>query len=197
MSVWFHPIFPTPFYRVQIQEHDAIEQFLPISKIKEIAVHHPPWHCDILTTFVHGSDTPDNLQEWQIRFQEICNNYFQQFTKLVYNTNGRLVCKHPWINLYRKGSFQEWHHHLGGTMFSFCYFYKIPDHPDSGKLLFRSRNKDLEYDYPDKFRLNASFDSAPKQNELFIFPCWVEHRVTQHNCDEERITISGNFSFLE
>lgn len=191
-------LFPVPFYRVHVEDHALIAKNLPLRKIRKMAVHQPPgWNCEILTS-LSADPNDDSSQEWTGKFFEVCSQYIEEFLRLTYEVQGGSLTYHPaWINLYKKGSFQEWHHHMDNAMFSFCYFYKMPEHPDSAKLIFRSRNKDLEYNYPPQFRLQQNYYPEPKQNELIIFPSWIEHMVTMHKCDEERITISGNFSFAE
>ena len=52
---------------------------------------------------------------------------------------------------------------------------------------------DLEATYPAHLMTQNVVQANAAQHEIFIFPSWQDHMVTQHNCDEERITFSGNF----
>lgn len=200
------PIFSVPFYRTYVQEHSEIEKLIPLKKIHELTIHPSPWGCcnvKVSKDWNSGSveisnvNTPD---EWKNHFYTICGKYFKEFVEMTYDivyeidNKIQITFSDSWINLYERNSFQEWHNHLSPTsMFSFCYFYKIPDDKNSAKFLFKSRLFDLESSFPHKFKTQGPIAPRESQHELFIFPSWLDHMVSPHNCDEERVTFSGNF----
>jgi len=191
------PLFSVPFYRSFVHEHSEIEQLIPIKKIKKLAIHPSPWKCNVLTSIdPNQTEKFDIKNQWNENFYKICGNYVREFIKLTFNPkNGQVNFNQCWINLYKRNSFQEWHNHLGiDSMFSFCYFYKIPEDENTGQFLIRSKLLDLEFFYPQHLKTQNVVQPNACQHEIFIFPSWLDHMVTQHNCDEERITISGNFS---
>ena len=192
------PIFLVPFYRAHVEEHSEISKLISLKKIHDLTIYPAPWKCNVLTSINPVKSESDPSTQWCDDFYSICSKYVKEFIKLIHNdlNHVNISFHDSWINLYHKHSFQEWHCHIGPrVMYSFCYFYKLPKDENRGTLLFRSRIMDFEQYFPQHLQTQKIFQPNEQQHELFIFPCWMEHMVTQHNCREERITISGNFYF--
>ena len=43
---------------------------------------------------------------------------------------------------------------------------------------------------------NLAFPDSivPKTSQIIVFPSWLQHEVSTHNCEHERIMISGNLN---
>ena len=101
----------------------------------------------------------------------------------------------PWINLYKRGQYQEIHdhsnHHFAGTIF-------MNNDIDFGKFYFFDRNG---YKNPDiiknVFNLQDSFYPPIEQGTIIIFPGHMLHGVSPHRNDEIRRTLSFNFDILD
>ena len=78
-----------------------------------------------------------------------------------------------WGAVYSKGHEAVVHHHFP-SLWSWCYYLKCPK--GSSPLVF-----------PDS---NIIFE--PKENELVIFPAYLNHYVPVYEKDEKRIMIAGN-----
>ncbi len=98
-----------------------------------------------------------------------------------------------WININRKGHFNHKHEHHNCSL-SGVYYVKVP--PNSGLItFFHPCDKLIRREW--KSKEYTSYNSEvwgfePKENELFMFPSWVDHMVDPNLSDEDRISISFN-----
>ena len=110
-----------------------------------------------------------------------------------------------WVNYQKQHEFNPLHSH--GGFFSFVIFMKIPTHwkeqhalpisvnsnsPNASDFVFVwSGGKDeqeVENVKTHHFRL-----SSEDEGRMLFFPAWLKHQVYPfYECEEERITISGN-----
>jgi len=105
-----------------------------------------------------------------------------------------------WVNYQKQHEFNPIHKHNG--LFSFVVFMKIPTHwkeqhalpicvnsnnPHASDFLFVWSEKDSEL-------CKRSFMLSPEdEGRMLFFPAWLNHQVYPfYECEEERITISGN-----
>ncbi len=110
-----------------------------------------------------------------------------------------------WVNYQKQGEFQPSHQHFG--LWSFVIWLKIPyDHTQQNKKLIASdagggcqRIGTFEFSYVTslgqsqnyEYKLNPSFEGT-----MLFFPAGLVHTVYPfYDCDEDRISVSGNISY--
>ena len=106
-----------------------------------------------------------------------------------------------WININTKGAFNHVHTHPGGVL-SGVYYLKLPT-CCSGNLTFI---RDLSYSQMKEYwgdgdnvhrweHMNETeHDVFPEEDQLVIFPSWLQHAVGSSSSDDDRISISFNIT---
>ena len=99
----------------------------------------------------------------------------------------------PWFNIYRKGDFQEFHHH-SNTVLSAVYFLYGNENKGAKLFLKKSLNDMINPMQVQPTFLNVDrLHYTPKPGKLVMFRGHVEHAVEQHEDDEPRISLAYNF----
>ena len=108
-----------------------------------------------------------------------------------------------WVNFQKQHEFNPMHNHSG--VYSFVVFMKIPtDWKEQHEIPFvkdsnAPKASDFEFVYTDvmgnvtgyTYSLDSSFEGI-----MLFFPAEMMHMVYPfYNCEEERITISGNIVY--
>jgi hypothetical protein len=105
-----------------------------------------------------------------------------------------------WMNYQKQHEFNPPHYHIG--LFSFVVFMKIPTHWKEQHTLpwLKDVSKPCASDF--QFLLGQGRGSIQEINfslcpedagRMLVFPAWLNHQVFPfYECEEERITISGN-----
>ena len=83
--------------------------------------------------------------------------------------------KESWGLIYREGHICKAHTHWPSV---WSYTYCVSACKNCAPLMFHTVDED--------------YSVAPKMGQLTVFPSWVNHYVPEHECDHERIMISGN-----
>ena len=97
----------------------------------------------------------------------------------------------PWLNLYKRGHFQEIHDH-GGLDISSVFFAN--DGVDFGKFFFIDRNSCMfSEEYEDLISYNNHHQPVVKRGDIIFFSSHLLHGVSSHENDEVRKTLSVNF----
>ena len=101
----------------------------------------------------------------------------------------------PWINLYKKGYYQEIHAHKGYDISSVFF---ANDGDNFSELFFSDRNSiGFSYKYEQLISYNSIFNLKYKKGDIVFFPSHLLHGVTAHESDEIRKTMSVNISINE
>tara|TARA_B100000287_G_scaffold365143_1_gene359728 strand:- start:6492 stop:7013 length:522 start_codon:yes stop_codon:yes gene_type:complete len=89
----------------------------------------------------------------------------------------------PWLNLYKKGGFQECHDHKDADLA--CVFFLQEDY----NFYFVNRNVNLSrvFNQPDRQMISA------ERGDILFFPAHMLHGVTPNRSDDIRKTFSCNF----
>ena len=111
-----------------------------------------------------------------------------------------------WVNYQKQHEFNPLHFHTE-CLYSFVIFVKIPTHWKEQHALPISANSnsphasDFAFVWSDRDTvvcetLNILL-SPEDEGRILFFPAWVKHQVYPfYECEEERITISGNINFV-
>ena len=133
-----------------------------------------------------------------------CGRYEKDFKGLPVK-NLPITGKHPmflssmWVNYQKQTEFNPRHDHTG--IYSFVVWMKIPTYfKDQRKLEFAESNTDAIsnfcFDYKNILGhdVGGIYEMSPKMEGIMLFfPSQLNHSVYPfYNCDEERISISGN-----
>lgn len=155
------------------------------------------WHCDTYNTLYSDYKFMEN-EDFRPLFREIENKvltYSREFG-IEHDT----VCSRDgWINLAGPGAYQEYHIHPG-SHFSTVYYAKVPEGCNS-KLVFQSSKYYVDmYSLPVRNYTPANFGTfiyEPKEGDLVIFRSHIPHMVTKNQSDQDRVSISINYYFME
>ena len=131
-------------------------------------------------------------------FRDWNNYYFTHIEKTVPFPIFRL--REMWVNYQKQHEFNPPHSH--GGFFSFVVFMKIPTHWKEQHALPLSINSNSPNASNFQFLLGRGTGpvnlegialSPEDEGRMLFFPAWVCHQVFPfYECEEERITISGN-----
>ena len=138
---------------------------------------------------------PDSPFSFLLDIEKIC----QEYAENVLLTDRQLYMGNAWININQKDNSNIVHVHPGCDL-SGVYYVKTPE--ECGNLVLLHPGSDLLTWAWGNFipESNQSAYSSPrwwlpaKANTLYIFPSWLKHSVQPNMSDEERISISFNFS---
>jgi len=114
-----------------------------------------------------------------------------------------LVLNRFWVNFQNKHEFNPIHNHSG--IVSFVIWMKVPTHHEEQHALPISKNSnapsasDFQFTYSDMLGNHQDYriKMAPYQEGwIMVFPAQLRHQVYPfYNCDEQRVSISGNISW--
>jgi hypothetical protein len=103
-----------------------------------------------------------------------------------------------WVNHQKQHEYIPPHYHNGGVGFSFVVFMQIPTHWKEQQALPWLKNveescvSDFQFLLPEN--QTQAIPLCPEDaGRILFFPAWLQHQVFPfYECEEERITISGN-----
>ena len=108
-----------------------------------------------------------------------------------------------WVNYQKQHEFNPPHNHSG--LFSFVVFMKIPTHWEEQHALPICVNSNIPSASNFAFLIGQKNEtvvckqfklSSDDEGRMLIFPALLYHQVFPfYNCEEERITVSGNIFF--
>ena len=148
--------------------------------------------------------------------REPCTNYVSDFlmqapvNRNIWRWDGsqsnqevRLVLENLWVNNQKQNEFNPLHYHSG--VVSFVIWLKIPtDYREQHALPFvgnsnkpSASNFEVLYQMIDGSLANHSFFlDKEAEGQMLIFPSNLMHQVYPfYNCDDERVSISGNLFY--
>ena len=198
-------IFGTPIYSSLVCNSDKLKKELKkrdlkkyTKNTKEKSSANIAWACSVNTGHKENLFLEENLEK--LFFNTITPNVTEYVNSIKINDEDNVVLKFekPWVNFYEKNQYQEEHNHIGGRIIlSYCYFYKLPK--NCAKFAFINfLGKNRFFGGADLF-LNTQqefFYPNVSENQILIFPCWLDHLVTVHQSKKPRITISGNITLM-
>jgi uncharacterized protein (TIGR02466 family) len=108
----------------------------------------------------------------------------------------RLTIANMWLNVNYPHSSNELHSHPRCCLAS-SFYISVPE--NSGNIVF-CNNYEMEHYMDQKFMTqfgayNSSLWTVPvKDNDFYVFPAWLKHKVEINKSKEDRISISINAS---
>jgi uncharacterized protein (TIGR02466 family) len=189
MNNLIHP-FPCPIYQNIIDK----ESFLQIKEDTNNFINNnnnlfkypSSWLCTTLSTVETPIEENINskILKSKIKF------YIEEYCKFWdWSLPLSIKLKDCWVNIAKKGAFQEEHNHSDCLISGVIY---INVNKKSGNFQFINplvsesillKNPKNFYDY---YTIN------PQEGMILLFPGWMNHRVGINNSDIDRISISFN-----
>ena len=141
-------------------------------------------------------------------FHNVVYPFLSEYNKEFYNLGNALPinARHPyflqklWVNYQKENEFNPLHDHTG--IYSFVIWMKIPtNHFEQNKnpISLDSNSHKIsvfDFQYTDMLGSirNYAYGMSPKvEGTMLFFPATLKHQVYPfYNCDEERVSISGN-----
>jgi len=143
---------------------------------------------------------------WQNTLYPLCEVYFEEFSNL--GSNVPINQKHPyylnsfWVNYQKQNEFNPNHDHQG--VYSFVIWMKIPTkHFEQNKnpIALKSNThliSAFQFNFTDILGHTSHhvYEMNPDmEGTMLFFPAKLQHCVYPfYNCDEDRISISGNIT---
>jgi len=140
------------------------------------------WQSDVYNTInKYDLNTDNDFKELNKWVDERVKDYTNELQFLF----GDLSKEQSWFNIYKRGDYQEYHHHAM-NMVSAIFILKAGD--ENTTVSFDNPHTDMIYaDGPTQ----VSYKS--EDCKLIIFRSHLKHAVTMHNSDEPRISIAYNY----
>lgn len=142
------------------------------------------WNC---TTFNYEFFPKNLIDEIFVHLKNFAEHYSVM--------NKTFTCVGSWINLAKKGDYQEYHIHPN-SHFSAVYYVKVPK--NSGRIIFKKSSADgdmFPIMYKNCNQVNSStYTIIPNECDLLIFRSNLQHMVEKNRSDEDRVSISMNFT---
>ena len=141
---------------------------------------------------------------WLNTLKPLCEKYKEEFYNLgdhlPINSKHLYYMNQWWVNYQKETEFNPSHDHSG--VYSFVIWMKIPTHyKDQKRIPIASHSgskciSNFEFSYLDICGNNHGWQypmSPEWEGNMVFFPGKLKHQVYPfYNCDEERISISGN-----
>ena len=132
----------------------------------------------------------------------IDDELFSAITENIPKVEDKILNKfniYSWLNINKKGSFNRRHCHDPYAGIFLCGVFYVKTPKNCGNILFYDPRPHISLSPDMKFYANKSdhMSYTPIENQLLIFPPWLEHEVEQNLSDKDRISISFNISHIE
>ena len=98
-----------------------------------------------------------------------------------------------WMTKFAADEFAHSHDH-GSSDISGVYYYKVPNHSNSGEIQFHSPVEQLSTSYVTE-HIPRQVTYPAEVGGIILFPGWLRHGVTVNRSNEDRMSISFNISF--
>jgi len=109
-----------------------------------------------------------------------------------FNKDIKYTMYNPWINLYKRGYYQEIHDHAGHDISSVFF---VNNGVDFGKFFFMDRHSCNFSDvYEDLISYSNQLKPNIKKGDIIFFSSHLLHGVSSHENDDIRKTLSVNFN---
>ena len=134
----------------------------------------------------HSSNVKADMTDW------FMHHKYKEFKELSIHAEAvaKQMTKDPvsmftfdcWGAVYRKGEYTQKHSHWG-NLWSWCYYLEVP--PDASPFRFEDIIEQGKEE-------GAPFDVYPKEDDILMFPSWLQHSVPKMESSSERNMVAGN-----
>jgi len=187
MDNLIHP-FPCPIYQNIIDK----ESFLEIKEdthnfiSNNSNLFHQPWGCPTQTTI--GTPIEKNINSHiltkNIKF------FVEKYSKFWdWNTPPTIKIKECWVNIAKKGDYQEEHNH-SNNMLSGVIYIEVNNKSGGFQFINPLTSESILLGNPNNF--GYLYNITPQPGMILLFPGWMNHRALPNESDIDRISISFN-----
>jgi len=198
----------TPWIDTRLNEEEM--KFLNIA----ISEENKENHSRLLVGHITKSETLNDKNNWFYK------NVLKKHTERMFYDDWdnyreyHIVKEHPppnfqldamWVNYQKQHEFNPIHNHSG--LYSFVIFMKIPTHwkEQHALSICANSNTPAASDFQFFFGFEGGQVAAIQiplcpedEGRMLFFPAWLKHQVFPfYECEEERITISGNIRLYD
>ena len=193
-------IFSNGLYKFKVSDYKSLNKKL-ISEIYSMRKKHKNgvvksnfggWHSKDIYVY----------QDSDVRLQDISKIISNFYSKKIFKNKKDIIVSMIWANINNKEDYNISHTHPY-SHYSGVYYVKVPK--NSGNLYFGESTANFEYEFTDKFKvpnvdIEKSFEQyeiIPKEGMLYMWQSHLEHGVSKNKTNEDRISISFNFNFID
>ncbi len=190
MSNIIYP-FQIPIYQSYIDNNS----FIQIKKdvLSYIDTHYDkfytPWFCDTKASYQLEKEFEFKSIAFNNEIKKATEEYFK-----VWNFEPvSMAIESCWVNVAKKGNFQEIHSHIGfgqTNLFSGVMYIEVDK--NSGSFYLENPLPSVTDHMLNSDIFSSQKEITPQNNLLISFPSWMRHRVGKNQSDINRISVSWN-----
>jgi uncharacterized protein (TIGR02466 family) len=145
-----------------------------------------------------GFQSPDIDFNKNKNFQQLSNaikKCIDEYNINYFNIKNDILLDNCWVNINKKNNSNVPHDHFD-CIFSAVFYVKTNE--NSGDLIFHRGDNyhyfSHVYEHTNYNTFNSQIYSfSPKNGDLYIFPSWLKHEVSENLSKKERISIAFNY----
>jgi uncharacterized protein (TIGR02466 family) len=181
-------IFPCPVYIVKKDSELSPKEDKDIKDIIAAGMYQNLGNSTSASSYIFNS----NLKE----IKQFCEQQLNEYVKEIINPIEELdfYITQSWLNVTKPGEFHHNHHH-NNSIISGVFYISVEE---DDKIMFNDPNnkvKELIYVHSNEYNAwnSASWFFPVKNNELILFPSWLNHQVeVNEKATTDRISLSFN-----
>jgi len=161
------------------------------------------WNCPTLSNFnlPLNSDKRFINDNLNTELQKCTLDYIKEWGFIFNDFSPNFLISEQWINISPPGAYQEIHHHTAPPnsetnfypLFSGVFYVDVKE--NSGDLVLKSPvSQDLS-NIPLTPKHKNKFNITPNNQNIILFPSFLEHLVSQNQSNQDRISISFNINY--
>ena len=182
------PLFPTPLYSTNI----GVDYDIPLNILINVNEGDKGGGISLDQEYLLKTKSLKKSIDKEIEI------YLRKYLRLKTTVGLKHQCS--WILVHKKGDFSPKHYHRNSWL-SGIYYYKV--NPNSGRVVFSNTPPfswtcslmDPSSEVEDFNSINShEYRVTPKEGDLFLFPSQLEHKSYPNESDDDRISISFNYT---
>ena len=180
-------LFPTPVYSVIIDLELNLEESEEIKSIIEEGMRRNAGNENSINSYIFETKLK--------KIKEFCEQQIKKYVEIIISPSQELefYITESWINVTKPGEFHHVHYHPNSIISGVFYVNTVPEdqinfidpnYKIKGRLEFGQKEYNLWN--------SAQWWVPVVNNQLTLFPSWLEHEVKRVLGVEDRISISFN-----
>mgnify|MGYP006098449089 CR=1 FL=1 len=149
-----------------------------------------PWDCPTQTSLFLPPERNFESQKIENEIKKITNNYVKEWD-FITSFNIKIVGL--WVNVSKKGSFQEYHRHINSefkSLFSGTLYIDVNE--NSGNLNLINPLDSFFQNLPKCLNNPLKLSITPQPGLIVSFPSFIGHYVGENKNETNRISVSWN-----